>query len=161
MTYPDEAALHGAVCDELDRLHDEHLNRAHGPILTRGDLEAAEAECSARCRAAAKAERPEGWADAEALGLNPHCHCCRTYAHGHNDRPCVVCGHYTNPGPGNAEPVAAWDGSPDSHPGARAAFTDGLAELFSEAIRAGVTEDELRADFEGCLSVQAFGGVSS
>lgn len=39
---------------------------------------------------------------------------------------------------------------------ARGEFVDGLAGLFSDAITAGITEEELRADFEACLSVQAF-----
>jgi hypothetical protein len=44
----------------------------------------------------------------------------------------------------------------DGNPEARSEFVNGLAELFSAAIRAGVTEPQLRADFEACLSVQMF-----
>jgi hypothetical protein len=40
---------------------------------------------------------------------------------------------------------------------ARGVFVDELAGLFAAAIQAGVTEEMLRADFEGCLSVQHFG----
>jgi hypothetical protein len=39
---------------------------------------------------------------------------------------------------------------------ARSDFIDELAEQFSRLIRAGVPEDQIRADFEACLSLQVF-----
>jgi hypothetical protein len=44
--------------------------------------------------------------------------------------------------------------SDEAYDDARRAFCDDIAEALSDAVRAGVVDDDLRADFEAVLSIQ-------